>query len=27
MATDPQKAMLELDNLIDNLYLLESNLK
>lgn len=27
LSTDPQKAMLELDNLIDNLYLLESNLK
>lgn len=27
LSTDPQKAMVELDNLIDNLYLLESNLK
>lgn len=27
LATDPQKSMVELDNLIDNLYLLESNLK
>ena len=27
LGTDPQKSMVELDNLMDNLYLLESNLK